>query len=56
MMITLEDIIVIDSTSMLCSACGDKIEVQPEPDGEDTALSVQELYDIACDHIARRHR
>jgi hypothetical protein len=55
-LITVDDVVLMDSTTMHCSACGTTIAVDPEPDGELTALSVQEAFDIAAAHVRDNHR
>jgi adenosine/AMP kinase len=55
-MITTDDVIIVDSTTLYCSACGDTIAVEPEPDGELMALSAKEAEEIAAGHVKDKHR
>jgi len=55
-LVNIDDVVLMDTTSMYCSACGVTIAVDAEPDGELMALSVQEAYDIAAGHIKDKHR
>jgi len=57
-LVTLDDIIIVDSTTLLCSACigqDSRLEIDLTEDGELEAMSVKEAQEIAIAHIRERH-
>jgi hypothetical protein len=57
-LVTLDDIIVVDSMTLLCTACigqDSRIEFEIPDDGEIMAISVAEAQQAAVAHIRERH-